>query len=142
MALLAKGTRLYADPLGGTSYAEIAGVKELDPKYNTTRKVVDVTPLTPSTDENEVMPGLAEKGKMSFKCFHTAARELVLRTPYLAAISVGWKRTFSDNANPASATKDTFTGFITMLTTEGTGAADDPVLLVCEVQVDSIVTRA
>lgn len=139
-ASLADGTKLYADPAGGTSYAELVDVHDITAGYEPAYAIVDITPLAVgSTKIRNKKVGLGEPGRWSFKQFWTAARDATLDTPYSARTTVAWRVELPDTGG-SHGTYKTFSGVIVNKHLEGLDNPDSPILIVCEVQTTGAVT--
>lgn len=139
-ATLAFGSRLYADLAGGSTYAEIADIKEVSAPGDPDAPDVDVTALYESVALRTFKRGLKTQGEFSFKQFWTKTRYTSLETPFAAGTAVAWRLNLSDNATPASASRWAFTGYIKKLTIDPQSDPDQPVVISCVVKVNSAIT--
>jgi hypothetical protein len=140
MATLVNGSKLFADLTGGSTYAEIADLKEMGPPGDPTAPNVDVTPLAPSTSFRSYLVGLFDAGEFMFKQYWTKARMTALITPRNARTLVTWRIALPDDAVPADASRFEFSGFVTKATLEPQGNPDEPLVISCTVRITGAIT--
>lgn len=135
------GTRLYADLAGGSTYAELADMKEIGSPGEPEYPDVDMTALYEAVAIRKFRAGLLNQGEFTFKQFWTKARWTSLKTPFAAKTDVAWRITYPDNATPANATKDEFPGYIKKLVKEPATEPDQPAMIVVTVKINGAITN-
>jgi hypothetical protein len=126
--------KLEYTTVGGSSYTEVAGCKNLDgPKAKVTSS--KATKLRSTAATAEKVAGFIDEGQLSFDAIFDATQFGVLRG--FLRLNKQWRMTFNDSLGVSGSTL-VFVGFITEL---GTAVPEDDVITQpCTIDVTGVVT--
>ena len=142
-SFLVDGMRLYADLTGNIStptYTELADIREIGSPGDPQAPDVDVTALFRSVNRRQFKQGLFDTGEFTFKQYWTKARYDALIDAREAKLPLAWRVTFPDNATPANASKEEFTGYLKSVVRDPATNPDDPILISVTVKLTNAMT--
>lgn len=136
-AILVYGSRCYYSSDGGSTYTELADMKQIGVPPTDTPDV-DVTPLADSDDYRQFRLALSVAGELDCKQFFNKTRMSALQT--LARTKLKWRIRVPDSATVANCSKIEFDGWLKIPQLSPLSDPDEPVTIDFKVKLTGKVT--